>query len=293
MLYTALMTDIVKSKKLLQEEREEIQVFIKQGLDILNEVFNPSLVFKVIFSGGDEVQGLFKTPYSAVMFFRLLKMILAPLHLRCGIGVGEWDVQIFNGTSAEQDGSAFHLARSAISQAHKNPDQCILFNSDTENDVYINTLLNVSCLLTQTQSDYQSQIYLINELMHPFFDENSMDLDRFKELYAWVRNKEHLKFYAQRKNRQGNIWRESKIDALDCDPLPIFTEAMLRKKMTLNLAVQRGLSKKISNITNTSRQNIDVVLKNANISTIRNVDLTAMIWIYQHFRGDLWDSSHC
>ena len=56
-------------------------------------------------------------------------MILAPLQIRCGIGVGEWDVKIINGTSSEQDGSSYHNAREAIFQALQTIGCNVLFNS--------------------------------------------------------------------------------------------------------------------------------------------------------------------
>lgn len=52
MNYTAFMVDMVNSKKISKKDREEVQFFIKQSLDILNKIFKPSLIFDIIFSAG-------------------------------------------------------------------------------------------------------------------------------------------------------------------------------------------------------------------------------------------------
>ncbi|UWG96382.1 SatD family protein [Dehalobacter sp. DCM] len=285
MPHTAMIIDIVNSKKMSPNAREEIQVFIKQSLAVLNRLFRPSLVFPVIFSAGDEVQGLFSAPHAAFMYFRLISMILSPLPLRCGIGVGDWDVKIVDGTSAEQDGSAYHLARNAISLSHKQAGSSVLFNSDTENDAYINTLLNVSWLLIQEQRAYQNQVYVLTELMQPFYDKRSMDDAHFVEVSDLVSGKYTLNYYINRDTLPGNVWRDLKKKDLSCDPVFILSESILDTKMTFGSTLKKGLSKKISNITNTTRQNMDMVIKNSKLLTIRHIDLTAIVWIHRHFRG--------
>lgn len=279
MKYTAFMVDIVDSKKLTKENREKVQFFIKQSLEVLNKVFKRSLTFDVIFSAGDEVQGLFKNPSSALLYYRLLKMILAPIQIRCGIGVGEWDVKIFEGTSSEQDGSAFHYAREAIQLAHKTSESYILFNSKSENDIYINTLLNSSNFLMQKQSIYQNKVHLLLELMLPLFDENSMELSYLIEILKLIQDKEKIVFYLPNKTKKDNFINISNL--IENEPINI--ECSIKDKMILDTTIKKGISTKIANITNTTRQNIDNVIRTANISVIRNIDLTAIIFICRNY----------
>jgi hypothetical protein len=277
------MVDIVNSKKLSKENREEVQFFIKQSLDVLNKIFRPSLTFDIIFSAGDEVQGLFKNPSSAVMYYRLLKMILAPLQIRCGIGVGEWDVKIINGTSSEQDGSAYHNAREAISQAHNTVGWNVLLNSNSDNDFYINTLLNSSFLLSRKQSVYQNEVSLLVELTNPFFDANVMELDGLQEILNLLQDKGHINYYLSTKGKN-DVFKNVYNASIGNDPIQIFSENIYEEKMFLESTIKKGISTKISNITNTTRQNIDNIIKSANILSIRNIDLTTIIFIYRNYQ---------
>lgn len=283
MKYTAFMVDIVKSKKLSKENREEVQYYIKRCLEVLNRVFRPSLEFDVIFSAGDEFQGLFHDPSSAVLYYRLLKMILAPLDIRCGIGVGEWDVKIENGTSSEQDGSAYHNAREAIQLAHNTSGSYIVLNAKSENDLYINTLLNASYLLMQKQSMYQNQVHLLIELMLPLVDNNSMRLDMLKEILPLMQDKEKLDFYTYSNTKKNNVIQNIYNATFDSEPINILSEYIVKEKMLLEPSIKKGISTKIAGITDTTRQNIDNVIASANILAIRNIDLTALIFIHRNY----------
>lgn len=284
MSYTAMMVDITNSKKLSEQNREAIQLYIKQSLNVLNNVFSPSLVFDVIFSAGDEVQGLFKTPSSAFMYYRLLKMILAPLQMRCGFGVGEWNVKIIDGTSAEQDGSAYHNAREAITHAHNATEWSILFNSNSDNDFYINTLLNSSSLLSRKQSIYQNTVSLLIELVAPFFDASILKLEGLQEILTLLQNKENVKFYSLTNDKNDNLFKNIHTVSYDNDPIQIFSKSLYENKILLNSTIKKGTSTKISNITNTTRQNIDNIIGSANILSIRNIDLTAIIFMHKNYQ---------
>ena len=277
------MADIINSKKLSKGEREQIQIFIKTCLGTLNSIFKPSLEFDVIFSAGDEVQGLFTSPTSAFLYLRLLKMVLSPLQIRCSIGVGEWDVRIPNGTSSEQDGPAYHNARAAISNAYNRNDYSVLFNSNNENDIYINTLINTSFLFVKKQSQYQNQVLLLTELMLPLFDSNAMDLQTFAQIFNLIQNKVNQEFYINDKNKSENKINLFNEILTDFEPFYIFSPSILESKFVFTSTLKKGLSTKISNITNTSRQNIDNVIKTGNITEIRNIDATTLLLIYRTF----------
>jgi len=280
MIYTAFMVDIVDSKKLQKNDREDLQIYIKKVLENLNIVFGPELIFEVVFSAGDEVQGLFKTPTSAFMYYRLLRTLVSPLEIRCGIGVGTWDVKIINGTSSEQDGSAYHNAREAIDLAHKTfMGYNIIFNSESKNDIYINTLLNSSASFHQIQSDYQKQFNMLIEITQPFFDVEIMDIESLKEISQLIQKRLAINFYSESKNTK-NIDMEQ----FQCEPLSIFNKSLYEGKIFLESTIKKGTSGKISNLINTTRQNTDKIIKSANIATIRNIELTALIYLHENFR---------
>ena len=283
MKYTAFMVDIVNSKKLTRENREEVQLFIKRTLHVLNDVFKPSLSFDVIFSAGDEVQGLFNNPSAAIMYYRLLKMILTPLQIRCGIGIGEWDIKIANGTSAEQDGTAFHNAREAISKAHNVIGWNILVYSNSYQDLTINTLLNASSLLSHKQSVYQSEIALLVELTVPFFDENVMEMESLPSILRLLQEKETINFYRSSKGKPDNDYKVFYASPLENEPVYVFSKDIFEDKMFLESTIKKGISTKIASITNTTRQNIDNIIKSGNISNIRNIDLTAILYMNKNY----------
>lgn len=283
MLYTAFIADIINSKKLLKQEREQVQVFIKTCLDTLNNIFKPSLKFDVIFSAGDEVQGLFKYPTSAFLYLRLFKLMLSPIQVRSGIGIGEWNVKILNGTSNEQDGSAYHNARIAILNVHDRNDYSVLFNSNNINDIYINTLINTSFLFVKKQSLYQNQILLLAELTNPLFDANSMNLQSFTQIFTLVQKKFKQEFCVNTKDRLKDKFSIFNELPTDFEPFYIFSPSIYENKFALTSTLKKGLSITISNITNTSRQNINNVIKAGNIAQIRNIDVTTLLLIFKTF----------
>ena len=282
MSYTALMMDIVNSKKITKDNREELQKYIKTCLLVLNNLFKPSLEFDVIFSAGDEFQGLFANPHSAFMYFRLLRMILYPLKIRCGIGVGDWEVRINDGTSSEQDGSAYHNARNAIQETEAMEGHNVLLDSNDNNDFLINTLLNASIHLTGMQSDYQSEISFIVELLNPLMDSVGMDQDSFKDLLKLYGSKNH-KLFSMKKDMNFNMKYDNGFEVCEVNPINIFPDIIKNQGMHLESNIRKGIPTQISSITGTTRQNIDSMLKRANTAVIRNIDLTIILYLYKNF----------
>ena len=94
--YVSLIMDIEKSRTYATEDRIELQKYMSYCIDKLNELFRENIEHDVTFSAGDELQGLFNDTTVAVMYFRLFEMLLKPVKLRAGIGVGEWTIKIDN-----------------------------------------------------------------------------------------------------------------------------------------------------------------------------------------------------
>lgn len=165
--YVALIIDLKKSRSYTKEDRNNIQYYIMDIIQLLNRLYQRELVREVEFSAGDEVQGLFSSPEAAYLYYRMLSMWLHPIEIRAGIGVGSWDVQIDSKGTTVQDGPAYHKARYAI----KNADDCegypVLFFSGSHSDITINTIIGGAASIMAKQSVNQNQIMLITELLFP------------------------------------------------------------------------------------------------------------------------------
>ena len=83
--YTALIIDLKKSRSYSVEDRNSIQKYIISVIRSLNEVFADSITRDIEFSSGDEVQGLFLSPESAFLYFRIFKMLVFLLEPEQGL----------------------------------------------------------------------------------------------------------------------------------------------------------------------------------------------------------------
>lgn len=283
MKYSVLMIDIVNSKRLSNVDREDIQIFIKKSLSVLNEIFKPSLVFDVVFSAGDEVQGLFKNPVAPFLYFRLLRMIIDPVKIRCGIGIGDWEVKIKDGMSTEQDGSAYHLAREAIEVAHKKSEINIIFKSNTKNDYYINSLISTTYEFAQRQTNQQRLVSLLIELFSPLYLERDMSLDDFGKLILLLKNRDSIDYF----KLNSFTLDSSKFELIseEFNPINILEKLNNSESIYDNPTMIKGISFKVSDILETSRQNIEKSIKSSSVEILRNLDLTALMFIYDNYRG--------
>ena len=283
MKYSVLMIDIVNSKKLSNVDREDIQIFIKKSLSVLNEIFKPSLVFDVVFSAGDEVQGLFKNPVAPFLYFRLLRMIIDPVKIRCGIGVGDWEVKIKDGMSTEQDGSAYHLAREAIEAAHKKSEINILYKTNTKNDYYINSIISTTYEFAQRQTNQQRLVSLLIELFSPLYLERDMSLDDFSKYIFLLKNRDSIDYF----KLNSFTLDSNKFELISevCNPINVLEKLNNSESIYDNPTMIKGISFKVSDILETSRQNIEKSIKSSNIEILRNLDLTALMFIYDNYRG--------
>ena len=183
--YYALIIDVKKSRSYPKEYRIEIQNHIKKSISELNEIFKKTLQFEVVFSSGDEFQGLFKSACAAFLYYRLLKMLIAPVQIRGGIGKGGWDIQIKGGASTEQDGTAYHNARRTINDTSGKTGYGILIFSGNRKDAFINAEMNTLVCLLEAQTEYQNELTLLTELMYPIMYQDEYEvrmLERIKPL---------------------------------------------------------------------------------------------------------------
>lgn len=165
--YVAFIADIKGSRKYRAEEREYLQDLTNESLFFANELFNGGIEKDVVFSAGDEVQGLFREPATAFLYYRLLCFLLGPGVLRGGLGIGTWDVRLEEGASTSQDGEAYHYARSAILEAQKRRRFDFVFRSRGLSDEVLTTLADHSLSIGKMRTATQNDMALAVELFYP------------------------------------------------------------------------------------------------------------------------------
>lgn len=175
--YTALIIDIEKSKNYDVPTRINIQEYMSAISDILNNMYYPFIARPMMFSGGDELQGLFFHPVYALLWFRMLEMVLYPVRLRAGIGVGEWNIKMENAYSTMQDGPAYHRARNAIVSVHNNPRRNIAMECDKQSvDLEMaNFMINLSHQDKKALNTDYADIQMIIEIMSPLEKAKEME----------------------------------------------------------------------------------------------------------------------
>lgn len=272
--YAALMIDMEKSKSYPAEERSEIQRFLIEIADKLNKLFGESIECNVIFSAGDELQGLFKDVMSAIMYFRLFQMLAMPVKFRAGIGIGEWTVRIPGRISTQQDGTAYHNARKAINSVHKKQLSNVIVFSGEDDDMG-NYLLNASHELKEQQVYKQNLVGTAIELFYPMIIGNAenYELDVFAELIQ-------AKFcyeYGRKENEKiiPMIPNDNKINN--------FITIDGRINDIEDVIIIKNTSSVIASLLGCSRQNVDTIIKRGFIYKIRQMDYMALTYFYNKY----------
>ena len=277
--YAALIIDLQKSRSYANQDRYYIQYHIMDVLNFLNKIFHPDILRDVDFSAGDEIQGLFRAPEIAYLYYRLFSMFLSPVGCRAGIGVGGWDIQIDSKGTTGQDGPAYHNARRAIDNTDEADGYPILFYSGSYSDITINTIIGGAASIMAKQSPHQSQIMLLTELLFPICN-YSVDM------YECVTSNEIIHLL-QSKSRLDHEFarlydRFFPFDRISADSIVQFSPTSTVEMngdaaFFITSGRKRGIPTKLSSILNISRQTLEKTLKTGNVFTARNMSITALI----------------
>ena len=251
------MVDLKNSRSYNIKDRNNIQNSILSSINILNKIFKNSIEKEVEFSAGDEIQGLFISPQSAYLYYRLFSMFIFPIQTHTGIGFGTWDIRIDNASSTAQDGTVYHNARKAIGEAKKSLEYSTLFYSKSKNDIIINSLINIATLLAFKQSEYQNKLMLLAEILYPIVDENIIDYKNLKEILKFIQ-------FEKRENL-----------TLDID-YPIISTQLEEESFYITEGKKRGLSTQISKLLGVSRQSVEKAIKTGNIYELRNLTIAIL-----------------
>lgn len=286
--YVSLIIDIEKSKSYRIDERNDMQHYMDKCINNLNHLFRREMQCEVTFSAGDELQGLFDDVVTALLFFRLLEMLMKPVKLRAGIGVGDWTVKIEKGLSTQQDGPAYHRARMAIEEVYKMQLQNIRICSEKE-DVLSNHLINASLPLKRQQIYMQNIVQVIIELIFPFVTKHG-ELDAYeavKELLAIkfeYRLGSHMRGMYLRRNV---VMEQERIDVNRLpEAKPIYINGVL-DDIEFEV-IKKNTTTIISEILECSRQNVDSIMRRGNVNKIRELDYVALQYIEKTYGGNKW-----
>lgn len=284
--YSALLIDLKRSRTYNQIDRSDIQKYIKLIITSLNNLFANAIKFDVVFSGGDEIQGLFYSSEAAYLYFRLFNMLIFPVEVRAGIGVGEWSIKIDSKNSTEQDGPAFHNARYAINNIEDSLDYSILIYSKNENDIYINSVINNATLFESKQSEYQNELFLLTELMYPINVKNLIETNKIKKIKELISLKKDFNFYSNLKlikNIKQHPFRFIKNINFECTPVEAIA---VENDFYISSGKIKGLPKLLSNLLGISRQTIEKSIRSANIYQARNSAIIALRLIKKYISED-------
>ena len=283
--YVSLIIDIEKSRNYGVEERNEIQNFMSECVELLNQIFTEQIERFVTFSGGDELQGLFKEVTAAFLYFRIFEIMMRPVSVRAGIGVGEWTVKVEPGLSTQQDGPAYHRARKAIEEVHKVQLQNVKICSDGD-DILANHLINAAISLKKQQIYMQNIVQVLVELLYPFatdkMKQNNQDL--IKELLS-------IKVEYKLDPTSYNKGRTTEKENLKLKEIPIGNPIMIDGNMKEAEAVilKKNTSSSLSELLGCTRQNVDSIMKRGNINKIRELDFIALQYLEKSYGGETWN----
>ncbi len=274
--FTVLVIDLKKSRSYSIEDRNSIQNYIIAVIQKLNETFMNTILREVEFSAGDEVQGLFSSPEAAYLYLRLFNMLVSPVELRAGIGVGEWSIKIENASTTAQDGPVYHNARYAIENVKDSVGYSVLLFSGKENDIFINSAINTPFILTSNHSEYQNEIMLLTELLYPINSHNVIDGRKMHHLSELVKLKNKLNYYTYFKMRKSvKKYPFDDIKHIIIDPYQI--DAINDDNtFYVNSGKKRGMTMHLSDALGISRQSIEKTYKTAKVYEARNSTLVAL-----------------
>lgn len=166
--YTALLVDIKRSRARSVDSREQLQLDVELTLRYLNKMFGPGIAKPVVFSAGDEVQGLFYSSLYAFLYYRALVLVMGSGTFHGGMGFGSWDTVLKDAPSTAQDGTAYHHARAALACAKRSREyQLIIKGFEDCIDDRATTLFGYPLSIIESRTSEQSCIALWAELLRP------------------------------------------------------------------------------------------------------------------------------
>ena len=270
--FAALMVDIKDSRRLSPEARQRAQEELHAAMEYTNAIYGPRIEKTLMFSAGDEIQGLFTEPSSAFLAFRMLTLLCASVSLRGGIGIGGWETRISSDLSTEQDGSAYHEARKAINEAKKEKNDSPLVFQDGNNKLEVQIPAALSIDMIQDRSKSQRAVSRMVEMIRPLIpigDENQ-DIEPFKVTEL----------------QRGYLWQDFSSSVPGDYVMPVVVGRDLTKTISSIDRSMAGISYALSPIVEQSRQGLDKALAKGKVLLERRAAAYAAYRLTEVYSND-------
>jgi len=279
MAYTALMVDIIKSRKYAQGDRQKLQDFCLKAIDFLNGVFAGALVKSVEFSAGDEMQGLFTQADAAFLYLRLLRMLLRDKKTHAGIGHGDWTVRVNGRGTSFQDGPVYYHAREALDVCKKAKDYSVVVCTDAGVDGILSAMLNSLFSLNERLTPYQNDLKLLLEILWPVGDEWSFKENHLHGLLDLLDCKYLLTMYH-------NVGSQRVFNRIKEDGVMALSERKRKDNDTLTAGHPYRAVAALAEVTGLKRQSIEQGLKKSNVFVERNTAFAVAAFLRKELKGE-------
>jgi len=286
--YTALIIDIVDSKKLNSTKRFEVQEKLSISIKILNELYKNSIYKSLSFSAGDSIQGLFIDTKIAYDVYYFINQAIFPFSLRAGIGVGSINEVIaknFNiNDSNVFDGEAYHLARNAVEACEEEKvNIMILGNKDTDD------MLNILLKERELNTTQRQALFSICSLV-PYLRKIVNNSEAFSLFAKILLN---LSDYYKGFSRNNIKNEKTALDILDVKEIinkNFFSDSMFFKNSSIYYNISKKYRTFLVDLLKTSEQNINSILKSANINELMKKHFAKQNLVLYLYKGDteLW-----
>jgi len=282
--YTALIIDIVDSKKLNSTKRFEVQEKLSISIKILNELYKNSIYKSLSFSAGDSIQGLFIDTKIAYDVYYFINQAIFPFSLRAGIGVGSINEVIaknFNiNDSNVFDGEAYHLARNAVEACEEEKvNIMILGNKDTDD------MLNILLKERELNTTQRQALFSICSLV-PYLRKIVNNSEAFSLFAKILLN---LSDYYKGFSRNNIKNEKTALDILDVKEIinkNFFSDSMFFKNSSIYYNISKKYRTFLVDLLKTSEQNINSILKSANINELMKKHFAKQNLVLYLYKGD-------
>lgn len=285
-MFTALMIDLVRSREYGEQDRNAIQRFLLETMYTLNEMFRKVMPRPMEFSAGDEMQGLFSSPYAAYLYYRMLRGIVSPIGIRAGIGFGDWSVQMEGIGTTAQDGTAYHNARRAIDSAKTLSQYDCLFLSGSSADMYVNSLIQADSVIFRSQTENQRALALLLDIYFPIVPKAKDNVfhpsERFPLMERIIGYKKNLDVFNSTSQSKRSILYdcdfyslEKRLDQFNFSLKDSFRIKGREHKPFHDTKI-RGVPSLLAEVTGTKRQSIEKTLEVGNVIASRDMLVSVM-----------------
>jgi len=284
MANVALIADIKESRNMRVPERIDVQQKLSEIVGFANDVYGKGMRYKLDFSSGDSVQGLFMHPSSAFYCCEIIRSAIFPYDIRCGIGAGDL-IDMPYESSNMMDGSSYHNARSMLTYSKDNGFE-MLFKSDSAGDGLVNQYLAAAQAFMSKQSRKQRMIGHLVSLLNPLA---TADMD-LKAYDAGI-----CRFIGPYPGIYGSLGKEAAGDPAASSfgsghnktvpylqpSYPFGHDAAAFNRKTINRNTQTMIGKMLG----VSSENIRQMIIKGDMEMIRSLFISASL-AAQHFLGD-------